>query len=104
MQSVEADREAGGAGHAVSRREHSCGVENQQGVREIARTENADGHQQAAKRWRQSFEAEKERARRLWPGGAFADEQPEARDGDEARQKRPEKNFAIRMAPGFEKP
>ncbi len=36
--------------------------------------------------------------------GPFADEQPESRDGDEAGQKCPEKNFVVRMAGGFEQP
>src|SRR6266436_10235060 len=88
VQRIEADGEAGGTGHSVSRREHFCGVENQQGVGEITCSENADGHQQAAERWRQSFEANKERARRLWPGGAFTDEEAESRDSDQPGQKR----------------
>ena len=36
--------------------------------------------------------------------GPFADEEPESGDGDEARQQRPKKNFAERMAGDFEEP
>ncbi len=37
-------------------------------------------------------------------GGAFANELPEGRDGDESRQQRPEKNFMVGIAGGFEQP
>src|SRR5437899_644705 len=67
MQRVEADGDASGATRAVVRHKQFCGVENQQGVGEIAGAEHANGHQQAAERLRQSFKPEKERARRLWP-------------------------------------
>ncbi len=50
---VKSDGEAGGATEAISWREHARGVENQQGMRKIARAENSDTNQQAAERWRQ---------------------------------------------------
>src|SRR5258708_40074951 len=53
VQRVEADGEACGAGHAVSRREHSRSGGHQQRVREIPTAENPDTHKQATERWRQ---------------------------------------------------
>src|SRR5467141_1286920 len=48
VQGVEADGEACGAGHAMAGGQHSRGVENQQGVREIARAEDAYANEQPA--------------------------------------------------------
>src|SRR5438309_10615979 len=89
VQRIKANRDAGGAGQAVAWREHARGVQNQQGMGKIASAENADTHQQAAERRRQSFEAEQERAWRLWSSGTFANEKPEARDSDEPWQQCP---------------
>src|SRR5258706_157324 len=84
--------------------QHSRRVENQQGVREIARAEDSYAYEQPAEGKRQRLQTEDKGS--LWAGGdgPLADEQPESRDGDEAGQKRPQKNFAVRMAGGFEQP
>ena len=58
MQHVEADGNARGARHAVHWRQHARSVEDQQGVREIARAENADAQQQAPEGNRQRFEVQ----------------------------------------------
>src|ERR1700674_801677 len=104
MQSVQADGKACGAGHSMAGSQHSRRVENQQSVRKIARAEDAHPYEQSAEGKRQRLQTEDKGS--LWAGGdgPLADEQPESRDGDEAGQKRPEKNFAVRMAGGFEQP
>jgi len=47
----------GGARHAVHWRQHARSVKDQQGVREIARSENADAQKEAPEGNRQRFEA-----------------------------------------------
>src|SRR5260370_14935677 len=98
VECIEADGDAGGAGEAVCRRKHSRGVENQQGMGKIASAENADAHQQAAERRRQGFEPKQKRARSLRRSGALPTEKPKGRHRNQSRQKRPEKNFAERVA------
>src|SRR6266853_1748387 len=104
MQGVEANGEAGGAGHAVAGGQRSRRVENQQGVREITCTEDAYTYEQPAEGKRQRLQTEDKGSLRAGGDGPLADEQPESRDGHEAGQKRPEKNFAVGMAGGFEQP
>src|SRR5712692_10837189 len=70
----------------------------------IASAEDADTQQQAAKRWRQRFEPDQKRPRKLRRAGTFTNEQPESRDGHQPWQESPKKNFAERMAGGFEEP
>src|ERR1700687_4458367 len=84
--------------------QHARRVENQQGVREIAGAEDAYAYEQPAEGKRQCLQTKDKGS--LWAGGdgPLADEQPESRDGNEAGQKRPEKNFAVGMASGFEQP
>src|SRR5260370_1085335 len=55
-------------------------------------------------RRRQCFEAEQKRPLGLRRGRTLANEKPEGRNRDETWQERPKKNFAVRMAGGFEKP
>src|ERR1700687_1739867 len=84
--------------------QHSRRVENQQSVREIACAEDTYAYEQSAEGKRERLQTEQEGSLRAGGDGPLADEQPESRDGDEARQKCPEKNFAVGMAGGFEQP
>jgi len=101
---VEDDGETGGAGHAVFGSEHSGGVENQQSVGEIAGTEDAYREKKFAERGGQGLQAVEKRLFFFAGDGTLANQQPEAGDGEQSGNERVEKNFAVGVVGGLEKP
>jgi len=92
---IEDDRQAGRSRGAMCRTEHTRGVEDQQRVSEVSGPENTYTNKKSPEYAGQSAQAVKERkllARFDW---AFPNQKPEARNGDEAGQQRPQKDSAV---------
>src|ERR1700751_2837722 len=101
---VEDDGEAGSASHAVLLGEHLGCVKNQQSVGEIACAENANAKKEFAEGCGKSLQAVQKSFPFLNGDGAFANEEPEAGNGDQAGNERVEKDLAVGLIGGFEKP
>ena len=74
VQCIEADGNAGGVGQAVSGRQHSRGVEDQQRMRKIAGAEDAYSENKTPERSGKLFEAEEKGPLRAGGYGAFTNE------------------------------
>src|SRR5215467_8969444 len=88
----------------MPRGEHARGVKNQQRMGKVSGAENPNTNQQAAERNRKRLQTQQEGTLRPTCDGALADQQPKGSDGYEAGKKCPEKNFAVRVIGGLEKP
>src|SRR5579862_524220 len=101
---VKDDGEAGGAGHAVRGRQHAGGVEDEQGVGEIAGAEDAYRDEEAAEGGGEGLQSGEEGLFLRSDEGAFADQEPETSDGGHAGHKRVEENLAVVVIRDLQEP
>src|ERR1700730_18414004 len=84
--------------------EHARGIKDQHRVREIASSKDAHASEKLPEGSWQGVQPGEKRSFRTRCDRVFAHQQPETRDGDETRQKRPKKNLPVRMLCEFEQP